>query len=203
MVEPLAVAWHAIDMGNVQPSDYVLVLGAGPIGLALILCMKARGISNIIVSEVAAGRKKFAERFGATHILDPSKEDTVKRCLELCDDVGVHVAFDTAGVQAGLDTAINAVRARGTIVNIAVWGSKPTIDVNKLWLKERTYRGIATYVAGDFQAVMDALSDGRIQPREMITKRIELDEVESEGFKTLIEDKANQVKILVKVAGGE
>lgn len=68
--------------------------------------------------------------------------------------------------------------------------------------KERKYLGIATYVNGDFQEVMDAISEGRMRPEKMITKRIKLDEVEEEGFASLIKDKANQVKILVEVGGG-
>lgn len=68
--------------------------------------------------------------------------------------------------------------------------------------KERKYLGIATYVAGDFKEVMDAISEGRMRPGNMITKRIKLDEVEKEGFEALIRDKANQVKILVEVGGG-
>jgi threonine dehydrogenase-like Zn-dependent dehydrogenase len=105
-------------------------------------------------------------------------------------------------VQAGLDQAIEAVRARGTIVNIAVWEKPCTIHPNKLVFKERKYMGIATYVEGDFQEVMDAISEGRMKPERMITKRIQLDEVEKEGFATLINDKANQVKVLVQVGGG-
>jgi threonine dehydrogenase-like Zn-dependent dehydrogenase len=186
-------------MGNVKPSDSVLVLGGGPIGLAVLLVLKARGVSKIFVSEVASKRKQFAKSFGATHVLDPTIDDIPAKCRELCEGQGVHVVFDAAGVQAGLDAAIDAVRARGTIVNIAVWEKKPYIDVNKLVFKERTYLGIATYVDGDFQAVLKALSDGSIKPHEMITKRIALDEVETEGFKALIDDKANQVKILVRV----
>jgi threonine dehydrogenase-like Zn-dependent dehydrogenase len=200
LVEPLAVAWHAVDMGDVKKSDSVLILGGGPIGLAVLLTLRSRGISNIIVSEIASRRKQFAKDFGATHVLDPSIDDIPAKCRALYEDQGVHIVFDAAGVQAGLDSAVEAVRARGTIVNIAVWEKKPYIDVNKLVFKERKYLGIATYVDGDFQAVLKALSEGRIKPQEMITKRIGLEEVESEGFKTLVEDKANQVKILVKVS---
>jgi threonine dehydrogenase-like Zn-dependent dehydrogenase len=113
LVEPLAVAWHAVKMGDVSPDESVLVLGAGPIGLAVILSLKARGVDKIIVSEVAERRKQFAKELGAKHILDPTKDDIPARCRELCEGQGVHKVFDAAGVQAGLDSAIDAVRARG------------------------------------------------------------------------------------------
>lgn len=62
--------------------------------------------------------------------------------------------------------------------------------------------GVATYVKGDVQEVINALSDGRLDlAHKMVTKRIEMDEVKEEGFLTLINDKENQVKILVKGSG--
>jgi 2-desacetyl-2-hydroxyethyl bacteriochlorophyllide A dehydrogenase len=190
-------------MSSFEKGQSVLILGGGPIGLAVIQALKARGASKIIVSEMAARRKQFATEFGADYVLDPTTDDIVARCRELCEDQGVHVVFDAAGVQAGLDQAVEAVRARGTIVNIAVWEKPCTIHPNKLVFKERKYLGIATYVQGDFQEVMDAISEGRMKPDRMITKKISLDEVEKEGFSALIHDKANQVKILVEVGGGD
>jgi threonine dehydrogenase-like Zn-dependent dehydrogenase len=189
-------------MGQVTEDESVLVLGGGPIGLAVILSLKARGVKKIIVSEVAERRKQFARELGAHYVLDPTKDDVPERCRELCEDQGVHKVFDAAGVQAGLDSAIEAVRARGTIVNIAVWEKPCTINVNKLVFKERKYLGIATYVHGDFQEVMDAISNGSLKPQSLITKKIKMNEGETEGFHTLINDKANQVKVLVQVGSG-
>jgi 2-desacetyl-2-hydroxyethyl bacteriochlorophyllide A dehydrogenase len=190
-------------MSDFTPGQSVLILGGGPIGLAVIQVLKARGADKIIVSEMAARRKEFAKEFGAHYVLDPTKDDIVTRCRELCEDQGVHVVFDAAGVQAGLDQAVEAVRARGTIVNIAVWEKPCTIHPNKLVFKERKYLGIATYVQGDFQDVIDAIAQGKMKPEKMITKRIQLDQVEKEGFAALIHDKANQVKVLVEVGGGD
>lgn len=75
---------------------------------------------------------------------------------------------------------------------------------NDLVFKERRYLGVATYVKGDFQEVIDALSDGRLDMApKMITKRIGLEQVREEGFLTLINDKENQVKILVEGSGAK
>lgn len=66
-------------------------------------------------------RKDFAKEFGAHVVLDPTQDDIVARCLELTNKKGVDVTFDAAGVQVGLDAAVNALKARGTHVNIAIW----------------------------------------------------------------------------------
>lgn len=147
-------------------------------------------------------RKQFAKDFGAHHVIDPTKEDIVERCRELSGGNGVNVAFDCAGVQVGMDQAVRAIRARGTLVNIAIWEKRATFVPNEFNFRERHYLGVATYQAGDFQEVINAISEGKLDMcKRMITKRIEMNEVLEEGFKTLINDKDNQVKILVKGSG--
>lgn len=160
LVEPLAVAWHAVNISPLKSGDSVLVLGGGPIGLAVIQVLKIRGAEKIIVSEMAPKRKEFAKQFGADHVLDPSKDDIVAKVRDLCDGKGANVAFDCAGVQAGLDQAVPSIRARGTLVNIAVWEKSATIIPNQFLFRERNYMGIATYVEGDFQDVIDAIASG-------------------------------------------
>ncbi|KAK5116376.1 hypothetical protein LTR62_007923 [Meristemomyces frigidus] len=204
LVEPLAVGWHAVNASPFRPhsDDSVLILGGGPIGLSVIQALRARGCKQIIVSEISTMRKQYAKDFGAHVVLDPTKDDIVARCRELTGGQGVHVTFDAAGVQPGLDAAILALRARGTHVNIAIWEKRASFFPNDLVFREKSYLGVATYVAGDFQEVIEAISTGKLDmcPR-MITKRIGLDTVVEEGFEALVKDKDNQVKILVRCSG--
>src|ERR1700693_6373601 len=62
-----------------------LIIGAGPIGLAVLLCLKAFGAKTILISEIATLRKSQAEKFGVDAVLDPTKVDVVKKSQELCD----------------------------------------------------------------------------------------------------------------------
>lgn len=164
--------------------------------------LRARGCDNIIVSELSSMRKRYAKDFGAHHVLDPTKDDIIQRCRELTGGKGVNIAFDAAGVQPGLDSAVGAIRARGTLVNIAIWEKRASIWPSDFCFRERRYVGVATYVQGDFQEVINAISDGRYDKcKDMITKRVEMEDVLEGGFKTLIHDKDNQVKILVKGSG--
>lgn len=197
LVEPLAVGWHAVDISPWKPGAITLVLGGGPIGLSVIQALKAKGEGTVIVSEVSTKRKAFAEQFGADIIIDPSKEDLIKRCKELTKSRGIDVVYDCAGVQIAMDQAVQTLRARGTFVNIAIWEKNCSITPNLFNFKERTYMGVATYQTGDYAAVLEAISSGRMKPEKMITKKIKLNEVVDEGFSALIHDKENQVKILV------
>lgn len=204
LVEPLAVGWHAVDASPYKTGDAALVIGGGPIGLAVVQALKARGCQKIIVSEVSSMRKDFARTFGAHIIIDPSKEDLVARCLELCENQGVNVGFDAAGVQVALNAAMKSIRVRGTLVNIAIWEKPAQLMMNDLVFRERHYMGVATYVKGDFEQILNAISSGRmVNVEKMITKKIRLDEVVESGFHTLIAEKDKQVKILVKAGDGE
>ncbi|KAL9125100.1 MAG: hypothetical protein Q9217_005645 [Psora testacea] len=189
LVEPLAVGWHAVNINPFKDGDSVLILGGRPIGLAVIQALKAKGADRIIVSELAPRQKEFAKQFGANFVIDPTEEVVFKRVKEICDGQGAHVVFDAAGVQPGLNAGLHALRARGTLA-----GDELTLTR----AGERKYMGVATYQAGDFQDVLDAIASGRINPDTMITKKIQMHKVEEEGFKTLINDKDTNVKILVE-----
>ncbi|KAF5655270.1 Diacetyl reductase [Fusarium circinatum] len=184
---------------NISLEVAALILGAGPIGLAILQVLKSKGASQIIVTETADKRREFATKFGATTVLDPTTTNVGEDCKRLCDGEGVQVVFDCAGMQSTLETALAASRPRAVIVNVAIWSTEVTISPNYFMLNERTFKGSATYTASVFQEVIDALSRGDLNPEPMITSLIEMDEIEEKGFKTLINEKDTQVKILVRV----
>ena len=163
LIEPLAVGWHAVKISPYQEGDSVLVLGGGPIGLSVIQTLVGKGCKNIIVSEISKRRRQFAMDFGAHHAIDPTKVDVVEEVAKLTDGQGADVAFDAAGVQVGLDSAMQAIKARGMLVNIAVWEKRATLAMNDLVFRERAYMGIATYANGDFEEVIEAISSGRFR----------------------------------------
>ncbi|KLO83439.1 alcohol/sorbitol dehydrogenase [Fusarium fujikuroi] len=199
LVEPLAVAWNAVQQSDFKPGDTALILGAGPIGLAILQVLKSKGASQIIVTETADKRREFATKFGATTVLDPTQTNVSEECKKLCAAEGVQVVFDCAGMQSTLETALAASRPRAVIVNVAIWASEVTISPNYFMLNERTFKGSATYTSSVFQEVIDALARGDLKPEPMITSLINMEEIEEKGFKTLINYKDTQVKILVRV----
>lgn len=132
LVEPLAVAWHAVDASPIaQLKDAkCLVIGGGPIGLAVVQVLLGRGAHTVICAEVAKKRQDFAKEFGAHHVLDPSKQDVQSTCLELCGGLnGPDIVFDCAGVPKSLQTACESVRSRGTVVNVAIWEKEVKICI--------------------------------------------------------------------------
>lgn len=161
LIEPLAVAWHAVKISPFKVNDSVLVLGAGPIGVGVIQTLKLQGAKRIIVVELMDNRKKLAEHYGADDIFDPRELDVPEEVFKVTEKKGVDVIFDSAGAEIALNGVIPACRVHGTIVNIAVWKNSPAVKVNDLTYKEVNYMGAALYDEMSFKEVIQALSNGK------------------------------------------
>ncbi|KAH9877952.1 hypothetical protein J1614_003169 [Plenodomus biglobosus] len=201
LVEPLSVAWHAVRAAPLHANSVVLILGGGPIGLAIVQCLVALGTRTIIVSEISACRQRYAAQFGAHHVLDPRTVDPVARSRELSGADGPGVIFDCAGVPASFNTACAAVKPRGTIINVAIWEKEVPFNPNILVAREAKYAAVLGYQREDVQAVIDQLASGNLKPANMITSKIHLEDLVERGIKALIHDKESHVKILVEMGG--
>ncbi|KAL4963592.1 uncharacterized protein BDV14DRAFT_209908 [Aspergillus stella-maris] len=200
LIEPLAVAWHAVNLSPFKDGmqgDNVLIVGGGPLGLSILQVLKMRGAKLTMVAELMDSRKDSAQAFGATHVLDPRDTDIPSKVRELTNGIGADVVFDTAGVEKALDGAIGAVRVHGTIVNVAVWEKRPHIRVNEMMYQEVKYLGAALYDEKSFRSVIEAISKGLLRPEGMITDRIGLSEIVERGFETLMGGRDAHCKILV------
>ncbi|MCP1357485.1 2,3-butanediol dehydrogenase [Aneurinibacillus migulanus] len=195
LVEPAAVAVHAVRQSKLKVGDVVAVFGAGPIGLLTIQAAKAAGASQIIAVELSEERKKFAKKVGADIILDPTQVDVVSEIKQLTNG-GVDVSFEVAGIEIVLNQAIESTKADGQVVIVSVWEKTATIPPNSLVLKERDIKGIIAY-RDIFPAVIQLIANGSIKAEELITKKIDLADIVEEGFTSLVKEK-NHVKILVK-----
>ena len=184
LVEPLAVAWHAVDAAPLKDSadsagPKCLIFGGGPIGLAVLQVLKARGAQLVICVEVAKRRQEFARDLGAHYVLDPTTtEDIAGECLRLCGGRdGPDVVFDCAGVAASLETACKSVRPHGTVVNVAIWEKSVPFNPNWLVFREATYKAVLGYQKKDFRGVVDALASGALRPAQMITSKIRMEDL--------------------------
>jgi (R,R)-butanediol dehydrogenase / meso-butanediol dehydrogenase / diacetyl reductase len=196
LVEPLAVAYHAVRLSGAQPNHSALVFGAGPIGLVTTAALRAAGVEQIIVVEPADVRKAKAPGAGADHVIDPTGTDVVAEVNELTQGRGVDVSFECAGIDAVLKTAINSTRAGGTCVNVAIWGHEASVAMNDLVFREIRLLGSLAY-AGDHPATIEMIASGKVDPYQFITGRIGLDDIVTNGFDELINNKEENVKILV------
>jgi (R,R)-butanediol dehydrogenase/meso-butanediol dehydrogenase/diacetyl reductase len=191
LVEPLAVALHACDVARIAPGERCLVIGAGPIGLALVLWARQLGAGEVIVSERAPGRRALAERLGATRVIDPEREDLAAAL----PPEGADVVFEAVGAPGLIQHCIERVRFRGRVVVagvcIAPDGFQPAAAV----LKEAALHFVMAYERRDFERTVDLLARGALRPGAMVTGRIGLDAVPA-AFDALARP-SDQGKLLV------
>lgn len=195
LIEPLAVGYHAVELADVEAGQTAVVFGSGPIGLVTIGCLKARDV-RVICVEPADARKDKATTAGADHLVDPTDTDVLTAIAELTEGVGADVAFECAGIDEVLNQAVACVKSRGRVVNVAIWGHPATVDMMPLTLNEVDVVGSIGY-CGDHEATIAMVADGAIDTGALITGRIGLDELVDVGFRQLIDNKAENVKILV------
>ena len=196
LVEPLAVGYHAVRLSGLRPGGTAAVFGAGPIGLVTTAALKAAGAGKVVVVEPAAARKAKAAGAGADEVLDPTGTDVPDAIRDLTAGAGADVAFECAGVDAVLAAAIGSVRPGGTVVNVAIWGHVPQVAMNDLVLSEVSVIGSLAY-CGDHAATIALLRDGKVDAEQFITGRIGLADLVDGGFRELIDNKEENVKILV------
>ncbi|MFE3442709.1 2,3-butanediol dehydrogenase [Nocardia sp. NPDC059180] len=198
LIEPLSVALHAVRRSGIAAGQTALIIGGGPIGLGLLLCLRAHGVDRVIVSEVSASRRALAESFGAD-VIDPRSLDPVAHARKVTGGRGVDASFDAAGVgTATFAPAVEALRKGGTTVAVAMYHEAVDLDPGMLMVTEKTCTGSLAYTSDDFRAVIDAITEGRIDPTRLVTRRISLDEVLDKGIELLRgEGRDTEVKILV------
>lgn len=205
LVEPLAVAWHAVRVAKFKAGELALVLGAGPIGLVMTLALKAHCAGNIVVLEPAAARRELAASFGV-QTFDPSGyssvDATVAALKKLTNDTfGFHHLFDCSGIPVTFEMSLKALRTTGVATNVAIWPEK-AVDYfpMEVTLHERTINGSMCHTREDFVNVVKAFEEGKVdvdQVRTLITAVVSVEDGIDKGFQELIHDKAKHIKILV------
>jgi alcohol dehydrogenase len=125
--------------GGVRPGDVVVVVGAGPVGLAAIQTAGLAGAASVIAVDLAESRLEHARRFGADHVLNGGAGDVEARIAALTTDgLGADVAIEAVGVPQTFDLCTRVVRPGGVVANIGVHGAPTTLHLEELWIKNIT-----------------------------------------------------------------
>jgi L-iditol 2-dehydrogenase len=193
LVEPFSCGYYAtIRADNVDGSDTVLVLGAGPIGLGVVAASAAKG-ARVIVAEPSASRGDIARKLGASEVLDPLEDSFLESLRGLTQDRGASVVFEASGKPGAMATALEAAAFRGRIVYIGidVGGSAPA-KLGLFQSKELQARGIIGS-PGVWPQTIAFLSRTGIDLSPLVTSRYPLAEADK-AIERVLEDPA-QVKV--------
>jgi len=153
LIEPLAVAVHGVARTSLEEVGIAVVLGAGPIGLLTALVAKARGASQVIISDVLTSRLELARSLGL-HAVKAGAE-LLAEVMTISHANGADVLFECAGHPSSAREMTSLMRSRGTIVNLGVFKKPVEVDMQAVNFKEIEILGSRVYARKDFQDAIE------------------------------------------------
>jgi len=204
LVEPFAVALHALNRGRARPGERAVIYGAGPIGLCVLAALNARGVEGVLVVEPSARRRAMALEMGAAAVHDPRGGDSAAFVATHvgADDTPyaesplgrADIAFDCAGVAPALGAAAASLRARGRLVIVADPHENVLAPLRLVMLRELEVIGACTY-EDEFPEAIALLSSGKADLSGIVSHRLPLARLD-EAFAIQM-DAEQALKVLV------
>jgi L-iditol 2-dehydrogenase len=195
MVEPLAVAMHAVNITPFSLMDFVVIVGAGPIGLLTLLAARQRGAGSIIVTDRDPHRLGVARLLGADQAIDVGRTDPVEAVAAGTHGRGADAVFEAVGIAATVAQSIAVARPGGQVTWIGNSAPDVELPMQQLVTRELTVRGAYGFV-DEFEQAADALAAGWIDARPLIECVASLEEGE-EIFRQLAAGSLSAVKVVL------
>jgi 2-desacetyl-2-hydroxyethyl bacteriochlorophyllide A dehydrogenase len=188
LTEPLAVGLHAVNKSHITAGETALVVGCGPIGIAIIAALKAKGVETIVASDFSAKRRELATIVGAHRTIDPADGSPF-------DSTSPAVVFEAVGAPGVIDDVLRRAPSGARLVVAGVCMQPDTVHPFFAIAKEITVQFVFGYDISEFAASLRSIAEGEIDVTPMITARVGLEDVGS-AFDDLAEPDRH-CKILV------
>lgn len=199
LTEPMAVGIHAVAKAQAGPRDAILVVGCGPVGLAVIAGLKLAGIGPVVASDFSPKRRALAETLGADVVVDPGAEDVAAAFSRTAGSKQA-VIFECVGVPGVIDQVMRDAPRGARIVVAGVCMEPDRIRPMFGIHKELSIQFVLGYTPEEFARSLEALAEGAIPGESLITGRVDIDGVAG-AFETLGDPEAH-AKILVVPSRG-
>lgn len=198
LVEPLAVGIHATNQGGASLGQTAVILGSGCIGLCTLLALRAKGVTEVYVSDVLDKRLAKAKELGATEVINAKEKDTVEEIMRLTGGKGCDMVYETAGNKFTTAQTAKLVKRGGTVVLVGM-APDPTVayDFGTLGSKEATIKTVFRY-RNIYPAAINAIAGGSIPIAKIASDFFTLDQV-PEAMEYSVKNKADIVKAVIEV----
>jgi alcohol dehydrogenase len=162
--------------GEVKPGDSVAIVGAGPVGLAVLLTAQFYSPAAIFMIDLDDKRLAVAKEFGATTLINSSDGRAAQRVLDLTEGAGVDVVIEAVGIPATFNICQAIVAAGGRIANVGVHGKPVELHLEKLWDRNIaiTTRLVDTVTT---PMLLKVVRSGKLQPSKLVTHRFALNDI--------------------------
>ncbi|HEY4968091.1 MAG TPA: zinc-binding alcohol dehydrogenase family protein [Puia sp.] len=197
MVEPLSIGAHGIRRANVQAGEFVLVIGAGPIGLGVMEFARIRG-AQVIAMDTNAFRLEFCKTgLGLTHRIQVGTEDVMERVLEITHGDMPEVVIDASGNRQAINQGFQYISQGGRYVLVGLQKEDIVLSHPDFHRKEATLMSSRNATREDFDLVMQAIREKKVNPLSYITNRIPFSEA-AKGFPDWLKSQGRIIKVVVE-----
>lgn len=195
--EPTGCCIRGLNRFGVQPSDGVLVIGAGPAGLTHIKLLRARGVRSIFAADMIESRLAWAKRFGADSTFNVAEQDLFRSVLDATEGRGVDRAIVASGNLKAIQSSLSLVRKGGKILLFGIPPQRSLLncDVSDIFIRE--IKLVPSYSTTEYEmkTALEMMATGKIQLSDMITHRFRLAEI-ADALRTA-EDARSSLKVMV------
>jgi threonine dehydrogenase-like Zn-dependent dehydrogenase len=183
LTEPMAVGVHAVAKADLARGDVPLVVGCGPVGLAVVAALRLRGIEPIVAADFSARRRELARTMGAHEVLDPATESAFERLAKVSGGKPA-VVFECVGVPGMLHQILRDAPQAARVVVAGVCMEEDRIQPLMGIMKELRLQFVFGYRPEEFEGTLRALAEGRLDVSPLVTGRVGVDGV-GDAFEAL------------------
>lgn len=196
LTEPMAVGWHAVKIARLGPRHAPLVIGCGPVGLAVIAALKHAGADPIITADFSPGRRRLAKAMGADVVVDPTEMSPYEVWARESGGRRTCAIFECVGVPGMLRQVMEGAPAGAEITVVGACMEPDVIEPMFGIYKALSLRFALAYSGKEFATVLNLLADGEINASALVTDRIGL--AEAPGAFDALAKPGDQAKIIVE-----
>ncbi|GGI24533.1 zinc-binding alcohol dehydrogenase family protein [Pedobacter mendelii] len=198
LVEPLAIGAHGVRRADVKPGEFVLVIGAGPIGLGTMEFARIAG-ANVIALDVNKDRLAFCKnKLKVTHVVNALSPDVVEQLRKITNGDMPTVVIDATGNQKAINNAINYMAHGARFVLIGLQKGDLIFNHPEFHKRESTLMSSRNATIEDFQHVIKSMKAGLVNPTNYITHRVKFEEVKNE-FASWLDPRNGVIKAMVRM----
>ena len=198
LLEPLAVGLNTVDRLQIMLGETVLILGQGPIGLALTRLCSLSGAGRLIVTDAREAPFAVSRAYGATECLNVTETDVVPAVAGLTGGAGADIVIETSGFPASSAIVLDVVRKEGKVAHIGWANDLPPLPVIPIMAKTLTVFGVGGNGGrGQYERSIELVRSGRIDLGPMVTHRFTLDDIAA-AFETAASKAEGAIKVVVR-----
>lgn len=194
LVEPAAVALHAVEMTPIYLNDTAVVVGVGMIGLFLVQALRIAGCGKIIAIDVDNERLALAKKLGADYAFT-AQSNIEEKVRELTSGRGADIALEAVGIESTVSTAINCVRRGGTVTLVGNLSTNVNLPLQKMVTQQLRLLGSCA-ICGEYPAVLDMIEQGKINVDSILSAKAPLSDG-AEWFSRLYKKEKGLMKVVL------